>query len=61
MEGAVRNVSENAGNSEEEQEWKEQWGRAGMEGAVRKSGIGRRGEESRNGRSSEEEQEWREQ
>jgi hypothetical protein len=42
----------NEGSNEEEQEWKEQLERAGMEGAVRKS---------RNGRNSEEEQEWREQ
>ncbi len=39
-------------SSEEEQVWKEQCGRAGMEIAVRKS---------RYGRSSEEEQVWKEQ
>jgi hypothetical protein len=51
MEGAVRK-SRNGRSSEEEQEWKEQWERAGMEGAMRKS---------RNGRNNEEEQVWKEQ
>ncbi len=50
--GSSKEWQQNAGSSEEEQVWKEQRGRAGMEGAVRKS---------RNGKSNEEEQEWREQ
>ncbi len=60
MEGAVRK-SRNGRSSGEEQEWKDQLGRAGLEGEVRKAGMEGAQRKNRNGWSNEEEQEWREQ